>query len=124
MTAWRHGEEAMDAFHDEVGCMPWDKERGQIVRAVVFGRGIVILAGGSAEARDKVLRFDAEPGEPSYGILQTKYLLERAEIKDFKSSFTVHDDGTIGYTSDLLLRLAATGSEMHHTARNALHRVD
>src|SRR5690606_27023032 len=25
MTAWRHGEEAMDPFHDEVGFLLWDK---------------------------------------------------------------------------------------------------
>ncbi len=124
MTAWRHGEEAMDPFHDEVGYLLWDKARGQIMRAVVFGRGIAILAGSSAQPRDKVLHFNAKPGEASYGILQNPYLLERAELKDFKSSFTVHDDGTLSYTSDLLLKLAATGSEMHHTDRNTLHRVD
>jgi hypothetical protein len=90
---------------------------------VVFGRGIAILAGSDAKPHDKVLRFDARPGEPCYGILQNKYLLERAEIRDFKSDFTIHDDGTISYTSDLHLKLAATGAEMHHTDKNTLHRV-
>jgi hypothetical protein len=123
MTAWRHGEEAMDPFHDEVGFLLWDKAHRQVMRNVVFGRGIAILAGSSAEPHDKVLRFDARPGEPCYGILQNNYLLERAEIRDFKSEFTVHDDGTLSYTSDLLLRLAATGAEMHHTDKNVLHRV-
>ena len=123
MTAWRHGEEAMDPFHDEVGYLLWDKANRQIMRAVVFGRGIAILAGSDAEARDRVLRFVATPGEPSYGILQNKYLLERAEIRDFKSAFTIHDDGTFSYTSDLHMRLAATGAEMHHTDRNTLHLV-
>jgi hypothetical protein len=49
--------------------------------------------------------------------------MERAEIKDFTSTFTFNDDGTFSYTSDLLLRLAATGDEMHHTDQNTLHRV-
>ena len=123
MTAWRHGEEAMIPFHDEIGFLLWDKTQGQIMRNVVFGRGIAILAGSDAEIGDSVLRFDARPGEPSYGILQNKYLLDRAELKDFKSAFTINDDGTVTYTSDLLLRLAATGEEMHHTDRNTLHRV-
>ena len=48
---------------------------------------------------------------------------ERAEILDFKSSFTFNDDGTISYSSDLLLKLAATGAEMHHTDKNTLHHV-
>ncbi|HOV20916.1 MAG TPA: heme-binding beta-barrel domain-containing protein, partial [Ottowia sp.] len=33
MTAWRHGEEAMDPFHDEVGYLLWEKATGQIMRA-------------------------------------------------------------------------------------------
>ena len=123
MTAWRHGEEAMDPFHDEVGFLLWDKAHGEVMRTVVFGRGIAILAGSSAKWDDKVLRFDAQPGQPHYGILQNKYLLERAEIRDFKSDFTIHEDGTFSYTSDLLLKLAATGAEMHHTDRNTLHLV-
>jgi hypothetical protein len=123
MTAWRHGEEAMDPFHDEVGYLLWDKANGQVMRAVVFGRGIAILAGSDAGLRDRVLRFDATPGAPDYGILQNKYLLQRAELKAFESVFTFNDDGTFSYTSDLVLKLAATGTEMHHTDRNTLHRV-
>ena len=113
----------MDPFHDEVGFLLWDKAHKQVMRNVVFGRGIAILAGSDAEPHDTVLRFDAKPGEPCYGILQNKYLLERAEIRDFKSDFTFHDDGTMSYTSDLVLKLAATGEEMHHTDKNTLHRV-
>lgn len=123
MTAWRHGEETMDPFHDEVGYLLWDKAAGQIMRAVVFGRGIAALAGGSAGPRDKLLNFRAMPGSPSYGLVQNLYLLERAEIKDFKSSFIIEGDDSFSYTSELLLRLAAIGGEMQHTDRNTLHRV-
>lgn len=123
MTAWRHGEEAMNAFHDEVGFLLWDHADGQIMRNVVFGRGIAILAGGPAQIGDKVLHFDATPGDPCYGILQNKYLLRRAELKGFKSTFTVDADGALTYTSDLHLKLGATGEEMHHTDTNTLHLV-
>jgi hypothetical protein len=70
-----------------------------------------------------VLHFDAKPGDPSYGILQNRYLMERAELKNFSSTFTFNDDGTFTHESDLLLKLAATGTEMHHTDLNTLHRV-
>jgi hypothetical protein len=123
MTAWRHGEEAIDPFHDDVGFLLWDKANGQVMRNVVFGRGIAILAGSDAGPHDTELHFDARPGEPCYGILQNKYLLERAELRGFTSTFTVNDDGTLSYTSDLILKLAATGEEMHHTDRNTLHLV-
>jgi hypothetical protein len=79
MTAWRHGEEAMGPFHDEVGFLLWDKAHGEVMSTVVFGRGIAILGGSSAKPHDKVLTFDARPGEPHYGVVQNKYLLERAE---------------------------------------------
>lgn len=124
MTAWRHGEEAMDPFHDEVGYLLWEQKTGQIMRAVVFGRGIAILAGGDAKPRDTTLHFKATPGEANYGILQNKYLSERAELKSFESTFTLADEEHFSYTADLVLRLAATGGqEMHHTDRNTLHRV-
>ncbi|WP_322866942.1 FABP family protein [Aquicoccus sp. G2-2] len=123
MTAWRHGEEAMDPFHDELGFLLWDKANGQVMRNVVFGRGIAILAGSDAKPRDRELRFDAKPGAAHYGILQNKYLLERAEILDFTSVFNIEDDETLSYTSDLHLRLGATGADMHHTDRNTLRLV-
>lgn len=123
MTAWRHGEEAMDPFHDEIGFLLWDKANGQVMRNVVFGRGIAILAGSDARIGDRTLHFNAKPGDPSYGILQNKYLMQRAEIKDFTSSFTINDDGTLSYVSDLVLKLAAIGGEMHHTDENTLTRV-
>lgn len=124
MTAWRHGEEAMDPFHDEIGFLLWDRERGIVIRNVVFGRGIAILAGSSAEARDTELRFDATPGAADFGILQNPYLLERAEITEFKSSFTIiKGSETFSYTSDLVLKLAQTGETMHHTDENTLRLV-
>lgn len=123
MTAWRHGEEAMDPFHDEIGFLLWDKAHGQVIRNVVFGRGIAILAGSDAAIGDHTLHFNATPGDPCYGILQNRYLLDRAEIKSFTSSFTFNEDGTFSYKSDLLMRLTAIGAEMHHTDENTLHRV-
>ena len=123
MTAWRHGEEAMDPFHDEVGYLLWEVATGQVMRCFAVPRGIALLAGGSAEASDKILRFKAEPGVASYGLVQNKYLLERARLGTFESVFTFNDDGSFSYTSDPVLELAATGKKMHHTDRNTLHRT-
>ncbi len=123
MTNWRHGEEAMDPFHDESGYLLWDKKNGQVIQSVVFGRGIAILAGCDGNARDKEICFKATPGDPCYGILQNKYLLERAELKSYEHTFTFNDDGTFTHFSDIVLKLAATGEEMRHTDRNTLHRV-
>jgi len=123
MTAWRHGEEAMDPFHDEVGYLLWEADTGQVLRCFAVPRGIAILAGGNAKPDDRAFTFKAESGSPSYGLVQNKYLLERATCVHFESTFTFNNDGTFSYTSDLLLKLAATGEEMHHTDRNTLHRI-
>ncbi len=123
-VAWRHGEEAMNPFHDEIGYLLWDKANGQVIRTVVFGRGIAIQAGATAGPRDKKIHFKATPGDPAYGILQNKYLLERAELISFESVFQFNDDGTLTHSSDLVLKLAALGGmEMHHTDINTLHLV-
>jgi hypothetical protein len=76
MTAWRHGEESMDPFHDEVGYLLWDKTNGQVIRCFAVPRGIAILAGGSAKSRDRSLTFKAEPGSKGYGLCQNQYLRE------------------------------------------------
>lgn len=123
-TAWRHGEEAMEPFHDEVGFLLWDKVNGQVIRSVVFGRGIAIQAGATAKPRDKEIHFRAMPGDPCYGILQNKYLKEKAELMSFESVFKFNDDGTFTHSSDIVLKLAAMGgTSMHHTDINTLHKV-
>jgi hypothetical protein len=123
MTAWRHGEEAMDPFHDETGYLLWDKVNGQVIRCFAVPRGLAILAGSDAGPRDTSLTFTATPGSDGYGLCQNKYLLQRARAMTFESTFTFNADGTFGYTSTLVLKLAATGDEMHHTDRNTLHRI-
>ncbi|MEO8813857.1 MAG: heme-binding beta-barrel domain-containing protein [Mycobacterium sp.] len=124
MTAWRHGEEALDPFHDEVGYLSWEKKTGIIMRSVVFGRGIAILAGAQAEPRDKKIEWTATAGDANYGILQNEYLSERAELISFNGTFTFNDDGTFSYDQDLVMKLAAMdGKEIHHLDRNTLHLV-
>ena len=113
----------MDPFHDEVGYMLWDKIHGQVIRCFAVPRGLAILAGGDAGPRDRVLTFAATPGSDGYGLCQNNYLMERARTTSFESTLTVNDDGTFSYTSDLGLKLAATGEDMHHTDRNTFHRV-
>lgn len=123
-VAWRHGEEAMNPFHDEIGYLLWDKDRSKILRTVVFGRGIAIQAGAEAKPGDREFTFKATPGHNCYGILQNEYLLERAELKSFESTFKFNDDGSFTHSSDIVLKLAELGGkEMHHTDINTLTKV-
>ncbi|MBN9609990.1 MAG: FABP family protein [Actinobacteria bacterium 69-20] len=124
MTAWRHGEEQLDPFHDEVGYLLWEPSTSTVLRCFAVPRGLAILAGGTARPDSKSLTFIAEPGDPTFGLVQNKYLAQRARTGGkFVSEYTVHDDGTFSYTSDLQLTLAAIDQTMHHTDRNTLHRT-
>lgn len=123
MTAWRHGEEDMDPFHDEVGYLLWEESTGQVLRNFAVPRGLAILAGGDATAESKKLTFKSTPGDPCYGLVQNRYLLRRAEAVSFESTFTINPDGTFSYKSDLLLKLEQIGKELHHTDFNTLRRV-
>ncbi|MCO5248633.1 MAG: heme-binding beta-barrel domain-containing protein [Chitinophagales bacterium] len=123
-TAWRHGEEAMEPFHDEAGFLLWDKINKQVIRTVVFGRGIAIQAGATAEAQDDEINFKATIGDPAYGILQNKYLLENAELRSFESTFKFNNDGSFTHSSEIVLKLSAMGGEeMKHTDINTLQRI-
>lgn len=125
MMAWRHGEEELDPFHDEVGYLLWEPATSQVLRCFSVPRGLSILAGGTASPGDRALTFIAEPGESTYGMVQNKYLAERARSEgQFVSTFTFNDDGTFSYTSDLVLNLRAIDQVMHHTDTNTLHRTN
>jgi hypothetical protein len=112
----------MDPFHDEAGYLLWDKANGQVVRCFAVPRGPAILVGGDAEARERELTFRATPGSEDYGLCQNKHLLHRARATAFESTFTFNDDGTFSYTSDLVLKLAATGEDrpQHAASRQAV----
>ena len=93
------------------------------MRCFAVPRGIALLAGGSAGPEDRTLTFRAEPGSPTFGLVQNPHLLDKAKSVSYEATFTFDDDGSLSYTSDLVLDLAAIGGEMHHTDRNTLRRV-
>lgn len=125
MVAWRHGEEHLDPFHDEVGYLLWEPATKQVMRCFSVPRGLSILAGCTAEADDRSFTFVATPGDGAYGMVQNKYLVERARCEgQFVSTFTVEDDETFSYTSDLTMNLQAINQVMHHTDRNTLRRTN
>ncbi|HIA09178.1 MAG TPA: DUF1794 domain-containing protein [Chromatiaceae bacterium] len=74
MTAWRLGED--EAFHEELGYWLWDAGNKQVLRCFMVPRGVVINAGGDAQADSKSFHLSAKVGSESYGILSNKFLDE------------------------------------------------
>ena len=123
MAAWRHGEESMNPFHTEVGYWLWDAADEQVMRCFMVPRGTVLIAGTTCGASATSFTLTADPGEACYGILENRYLGAAASTRHYECAIEVGDDSW-QYQSDTVVRLKATGDELHHTDRNTLHRVD
>jgi len=121
MTAWRLGED--EPFHEEIGYWLWDKDRKQVLRCFMVPRGVLVNAGGDAEADSKSFHLSAEAGSETYGILSNKYLDESYKTKTYLLDVTIHDDGKFSYKEDTQLWIPINKAIFHHTDQNTLEKV-
>src|SRR4029077_8146377 len=118
MAAWRAGEE--NPFHTEVGYWLYDGATGEVMRSFMVPRGSTILAGGTAKASDTSFSLAATVGDEVYGILQGKYLAEKARTNNYTCTVTINGDSW-SY-DELTTYTHAIGGEIAHTDRNTLTR--
>ena len=121
MTAWRLGEE--DAFHEEVGYWLWDRINKQVLRCFMVPRGVLINAGGTAEADSKEFHLSAEVGSETYGILSNIYLDESYKTMKYLLDVTVHDDNSFSYSETTQLWIPVNKAIFDHTDKNTLVRA-
>ena len=121
MTAWRLDE--ADPFHEELGYWMWDHTQKQVLRCFMVPRGVLINAGGDAEADSKSFHLSAEAGSETYGIMSNKYLDETYKTKTYLLDVTIHDDGKFSYKEDTQLWIPVNNAIFHHTDQNMLERV-
>jgi hypothetical protein len=121
MTAWRIGGE--DAFHEETGYWLWDAGNRQVLRCFMVPRGVLINAGGDAEADSSGFHLEAEVGSETYGILSNKYLDESYKTMKYLLDVTIHDDGQFSYREDTQLWIPINKAIFHHTDQNTLTKV-
>jgi len=121
MTAWRLGEE--DAFHEERGYWLWDAGNKQLLRCFMVPRGVLINAGGDAEADSRSFHLSAEVGSETYGILSNKYLDESYKTMNYELDVEVLSDGKFSYKEDTQLWIPVNEAIFHHTDQNTLIRV-
>jgi len=120
-TCWRLGED--DAFHEEVGYWLWDVLNKQVLRSFVVPRGVVINAGGNAEADSQSFHLEANCGSETYGIMSNVYLDESYKTKKYTLDVSLHEDGTFSYSQDTHLYIPINDAIFHHTDTNTLTRV-
>lgn len=121
MAAWRDGQ--AEPFHTEVGYWLWDSAAGQVMRCFMVPRAVVVLAGGRADAADRVLHMEADVGSSTYGILSNQYLSTAARTIRYEVSVNVGGD-TFSYDETTTIEHAHLDKILMHTDRNTLHRID
>lgn len=121
MTAWRLGED--EAFHEELGYWLWDGGNKQVLRCFMVPRGVLINAGGDAEADSASFHLSAQVGSETYGVLSNKFLDESHKTIKYKLDVDIHADGTFSYKEDTQLWIPANKAIFHHTDQNTLVRV-
>jgi len=121
MTAWRLGEE--DAFHEELGYWLWDAGNKQVLRCFMVPRGVLINAGGDAEADSTRFHLSAAVGSETYGILSNKYLDESYKTMNYTLDVDISTDGQFSYKEDTQLWIPVNDAIFHHTDQNTLTRV-
>jgi len=121
MTAWRLSE--ADPFHEELGYWLWDAGNKQVLRCFMVPRGVLVNAGGDAEADSKQFHLEADVGSNTYGILSNKYLDETYKTMKYLLDVEIHDDGSFSYFEDTQLWIPINEAIFHHTDKNTLHKV-
>ena len=79
MTCWRLGEE--DGFHEELGYWLWDAANKQVLRCFMVPRGVLINAGGDAEADSKSFHLSAEVGSEHMVFYLINFLMKPIRLK-------------------------------------------
>lgn len=121
MTAWRLGEE--NASHEELGYWLWDGGNKQVLRCFMVPRGVLINAGGDAEADSASFHLSAEVGSETYGILSNQYLDASHKTMKYELDVRIHDDGSFSYQEDTQLWIPINKDIFHHTDQNTLTKI-
>jgi len=122
MTARRLGE--MEAFHEELGYWLWDAGHNQVLRCFMVPRGVLINAGGDAEANSTSFHLSAEVGSETYGILSNQFLHDSHKTMKYTLDIGIHNDDQFSYKEDTHLWMPAKETVFHHTDQNTLMKLE
>jgi len=120
-TAWRIGTQT--PFHEETGYWLWDPKEKQVLRCFIVPRGIVVIAGGTAEPTARAFALAADVGSETYGICSNRFLDREFKTVRYELNVTVHDADTFAYDEDTQIRITGQDQLFHHRDKNTLKRV-
>lgn len=120
-TAWRMDEEM--PFHTEIGYWFWDAEHGLVMRALITPRGIVVLAGGSAQPEDATLTVSADAEAGDFGVLSNPHLATTATTTQFQMTVDLSRTDEFSYEQQTFMYQPRIDGVFCHRDTNTLTRV-
>lgn len=118
--AFRIGEK--DPFHDEVGYWLWDPVLKQLIKGITIPRGMVILAGGRAEADARDFKLKAELGSPTFGICSNPFLDVEFQTVKYEIEMKINADGSLTYDQNTLIKIKGREKLFEHRDINTLRK--
>ncbi len=109
-------------FHDQIGHWIYEKSTNTIMHSLSIPRGVCLLAGGKYQEKDgeSFFNVEAKAGSSTYGIVQSPFMLEKAETKAFKMNLSVKGN-ELNYHE--IISLHIYGKDFEHTDQSKLFRV-
>lgn len=109
-------------FHHQVGYWYLDKEKDELFYSLTIPRAMCVLAQGRWAVKGNVTEYElvAHLDDKHYGIIQSKFLEEKATTRAFQMQLSVDGD-TMRYK--MLTNLHIYGRDFEHTDENILTRV-
>ncbi len=109
-------------FHDQIGHWIYEKATGTVMHSLSIPRGVCLLAGGMYMEEDgrAIFEVEAQAGNSDFGIVQSRFMLEKATTKAFKMRLTVKGD-VLEYREVTSLHIY--GKDFEHTDESSLTRV-
>ncbi len=109
-------------FHDETGYWMWDPKAQVVMHSLAIPRGVVVLAGGSYQsppenAGEVILEVVAKLGDPSWTIIQSPFMLDKAKTVEFRHKVT-WSPGKLAYFETTMIDIY--GNVFEHTDQNEL----
>lgn len=109
-------------FHDQIGHWIYEAKTNTIMHSLSIPRGVCLLAGGEYQHINGVGIFQVEAVSESqtYGIVQSPFMLKKAQTKAFKMKLTVKGD-ELEYHEVTSLHIY--GKDFEHIDKSKLQRI-
>lgn len=109
-------------FHDQIGHWTYEPSTQLITHSLSIPRAVCLLAGGQFRIEDgkDIYSVESKKGSESFGIAQSKFMLEKATTKAFKLEMIVCGN-ELSYHETTSLEIY--GKSFEHTDKSVMYKV-